>query len=1102
MATDIIARGMAASGVRLGSDGKIPAEYLPSYVDDIIDLLTISDTAPATCAEGDKYYNSTSKLIFTATGTNTWGTTGETPASGVIYINTAEDPSGSYRWDGNDLVLIGAAGGSGGKMYDFGDIISNSTITSGATFDMCKEILSDIFNNRDFNAKCRPSIYTSGGTAERYTFGFSFSEYAYQNKQNLYFYRIDNLGGENESYSTIHNYPGYAMYVISLNYDPTTNELVSVQFPYHPVNSRRFLPIANGVEYNPTGNYNPATVKFTRDTATDIANKKTVLLNYDGGEHNKIYFNDDNLLGTSLPETAVESPLHGPNYTMEYTYTSAQSITPASKFLAHIVKILKTTYIAAQTLNLTASIVRDNETLITKTVTSDQIPQTSGTADTTTVNVDIPFDFGLEEPLQLQVGDIFRVVLRNNAINYTSVAAGAIYSSSTNPTYIEQYSGGMSANYLYDTINGVTYTQHEINAMGSGGGVEGTHSVYTWDGEAVSSSDTEKIAMFQSFVDEVIADKKPILLISKYASIGNSDEKHFPIINYRWRPSLHRIDMNGFYTNNISQAQNNAIRAYTFLIYINCNNDNQVTSVGSIPSFGSYEHLFPASWCDYASSANGYNMASQYYLAPYNFKQYDVNTDWQPAHKKYVDDKIIWNVGGLLNYDGGEHSKIYFNAVNVLGTSAPENPVESPYNGPAYTMDYTYTSAQSITPSTKYLLHLVKILKATYITSQNLTATISIIRNGTTLASKTSSSVNIPYTTGTSGETTVSAEIVTNLGIEQNLEIQSGDIFRVVIASSQSGNSSSNGAIYSSDSEPTYIEQYSGGMDANNVYDTINGVTYSQHEINVQAGGNSDIPEIEIDYKGLNDTTLTYTNFKTTYPNTESSKWYKVKIINTPEGQTPVTRIVMSTYNANKVELKDGDKIFLYFSSDTLIYIVVEKFNVNEGNVIFRVNSGLLEMTYDYYLTSSITPIPLYYSNQFGGNQPRVITTNNTTAYTPTAGSYNPATAKYCEDYVNPTVTTSSDTTYTIASLIGNQSYKLGELTSLTITAVTTFDRESIIYFSSGTTPTDISIPDTIVNLGDAPTMTASGGVNTGTCETSKSYIIAILNNIAVWKAY
>ena len=185
---------------------------------------------------------------------------------------------------------------------------------------------------------------------------------------------------------------------------------------------------------------------------------------------------------------------------------------------------------------------------------------------------------------------------------------------------------------------GIDITNNVISASG-GSGIEGDLSIYTWDGEVVSSSDTEKIAMFQSFVDEVIAGKKPILLISKYASIGNSGEIHFPIINYRWISNLHRINISGFYTNSVSQSKNNVINSYTFLTYINCNNNNQVTSVSSIDSYGNYGHLFPSSWCDYSNSGNNYNNASNYYLSPNNFRQYNVTTDWQPAHKKYVDDK-------------------------------------------------------------------------------------------------------------------------------------------------------------------------------------------------------------------------------------------------------------------------------------------------------------------------------------------------------------------------------------------------------------------------------------------------------------------------------
>lgn len=153
--------------------------------------------------------------------------------------------------------------------------------------------------------------------------------------------------------------------------------------------------------------------------------------------------------------------------------------------------------------------------------------------------------------------------------------------------------------------------------------------------------------------------------------------------------------------------------------------------------------------------------------------------------------------------------------------------------------------------------------------------------------------------------------------------------------------------------------------------------------------------------------------------------------------------------------------------------------------------------------TSNITVngIAKNYNTNVQNTEFSVLAVNNTKAFTPT-GNYHPATKKYVDDSVNPTITTDSGTTYTIASLTGNQSYKLGELTSLTITSSTTFDRESVIYFTSGTTATSISLPDSITNIGDVPTMTTSSNVNTGTCEASKSYIIAILNNIAVWKAY
>ena len=87
-------------------------------------------------------------------------------------------------------------------------------------------------------------------------------------------------------------------------------------------------------------------------------------------------------------------------------------------------------------------------------------------------------------------------------------------------------------------------------------------------------------------------------------------------------------------------------------------------------------------------------------------------------------------------------------------------------------------------------------------------------------------------------------------------------------------------------------------------------------------------------------------------------------------------------------------------------------------------------------------------------------------------------------------VITSSDTSYTIDTLTANKAYKLGELTALTVTACEMFDEETVIYFSSGSTATVLSLPNDVVQIGDT------------TIAANKSYIIAILNKIAAIKEY
>jgi hypothetical protein len=84
-------------------DGKVPADQLPSYVDDVIDLVNIVTSNPTSgMTKGNKYYNSTSKKILTATSAT--AVTESDPVSDAIYVNTADNTV--WRWSGTALVQL------------------------------------------------------------------------------------------------------------------------------------------------------------------------------------------------------------------------------------------------------------------------------------------------------------------------------------------------------------------------------------------------------------------------------------------------------------------------------------------------------------------------------------------------------------------------------------------------------------------------------------------------------------------------------------------------------------------------------------------------------------------------------------------------------------------------------------------------------------------------------------------------------------------------------------------------------------------------------------------------------------------------------------
>lgn len=99
-------KGANGGVVPIGSGGTIDPKYLPSYVDDIVDLVdfvTANPTSGMTAKQ--KYYNSTSKKIFTATNATTGVSTD--PEQDKVYVKISD--SQVFRWSGSTMTQL--AGG-------------------------------------------------------------------------------------------------------------------------------------------------------------------------------------------------------------------------------------------------------------------------------------------------------------------------------------------------------------------------------------------------------------------------------------------------------------------------------------------------------------------------------------------------------------------------------------------------------------------------------------------------------------------------------------------------------------------------------------------------------------------------------------------------------------------------------------------------------------------------------------------------------------------------------------------------------------------------------------------------------------------------------
>lgn len=123
-----------------------------------IQLLAVTSTAPSECIEGDKYYNTTTRLIYTATATDTWGEIGETPIKDIFYI--VLDEQTTYTYDGTDLISVGGSGGGANIVNEYSESTTESysaNYVNGKVSDLESVGKTVTFNNEWRNAYKPPA---------------------------------------------------------------------------------------------------------------------------------------------------------------------------------------------------------------------------------------------------------------------------------------------------------------------------------------------------------------------------------------------------------------------------------------------------------------------------------------------------------------------------------------------------------------------------------------------------------------------------------------------------------------------------------------------------------------------------------------------------------------------------------------------------------------------------------------------------------------------------------------------------------------------------------------------------------------------------------
>jgi len=120
-------KGVANGVAELDADGLVPASQLPSYVDDVIDVIVET--------------SGTTKSFFKVTDAGAKGDAITTGEKGKIYVDINATVDGSYRWSGTQFVAIGNSVSTADRAVNDAD--GNPIITTYVKVQDGKDLMTD-----------------------------------------------------------------------------------------------------------------------------------------------------------------------------------------------------------------------------------------------------------------------------------------------------------------------------------------------------------------------------------------------------------------------------------------------------------------------------------------------------------------------------------------------------------------------------------------------------------------------------------------------------------------------------------------------------------------------------------------------------------------------------------------------------------------------------------------------------------------------------------------------------------------------------------------------------------------------------------------------